>query len=72
MLRPDALLCPMAVHAGVGAAANSPDMADAVAAPFELLWDEVGRAAPALHSHPRITFAASAAAAGAAVWYYRR
>ena len=58
------------MHVGAVAAASSPELADAAAAPFELAWDEVGRAAPALHSHPRITLAAAVAASAASFWYY--
>ena len=57
---------------GIGATISNPDAADTAAAPFALAWEEVGRAAPAVHSHPRITLAATAAASAAGFWYYRR
>lgn len=61
-----------AAAAGIGATISNPDAADTAAAPFALAWEEVGRAAPAVHSHPRITLAATAAASAAGFWYYRR
>ena len=60
------------VWAGAVAAASNPDVADVIAAPFERAWDEVGRAMPACHSHPRFTLAAALATTGASIWYYRR
>ena len=47
-------------------------MGDALAAPFQRLWGELGRAAPGAAAHPRATLAVTAAALGAGGWYYAR
>ena len=54
------------------AAARSPEVADALAAPFVRAWEDTGRMAPSVAAHPRVTFAVLAAAALAGVSYYWR
>ena len=58
--------------AGTTYAARSPEVADAVTAPLSRVWDEADRVAPALTSHPRISFAVAAAAVAGGAAYYKR
>ena len=53
-------------------AARERAVGDALAAPFQRLWGELGRAAPGAAAHPRATLAVTAAALGAGGWYYAR
>ena len=47
-------------------------MADTLATPFTAAWSEVGRVAPAVTAHPRITIATTALAVAGGFAYYSR
>ncbi|KAK9837250.1 hypothetical protein WJX81_001515 [Elliptochloris bilobata] len=61
-----------AVLSGAVLAARERAVGDALAAPFQRLWGELGRAAPSAAAHPRATIAITATALGAGGWYYAR
>lgn len=60
------------VLAGAAAAGRNQDVAETVAMPFNAAWSEVDRVAPAVTSHPRITFATTAVALAGGFAYYSR
>lgn len=57
---------------GAAAAGRNQDVAETVAMPFNAAWSEVDRVAPAVTSHPRITFATTAVALAGGFAYYSR
>lgn len=58
--------------AGAIAAARDEGVADALSSPFVQAWNELGRVAPSVTNHPRISLAAVTAAGAAALSYYWR
>jgi hypothetical protein len=58
------------VLAGGVAAARDPDVADALSAPAERVWEQLEGAVPALRSHPKLVLGAVGLAAlgGAFMW----
>ncbi len=58
--------------AGAIAAARDPGLADALSSPFVRVWEDLGRAAPTITNHPRVTAAALAIAATVGVSYFWR